>query len=41
MIYNISRYLTDPPDTVSEQLTPHIHPPSSCALIVKGSLQLR
>lgn len=27
MIYNISRYLTDPPDTVSEQLTSHIHPP--------------
>lgn len=41
MIDYISRYLTDPPDTVSEQRTSHIHPPSSCALVVKGSLQLR
>ncbi len=41
MIYCVSRYLTDPPYTVSKQLTSHIHPPSSCALVVKGSLQLR
>ena len=41
MIYYLSRYLTDPPYTVSEQLTSHIHPPSSCALVVKGSQHLR
>ena len=41
MIYYLSRYLTDPPYPVSEQLTSHIHPPSSCALVVKGSQQLR
>ncbi|SDZ62121.1 hypothetical protein SAMN03159453_05159 [Pseudomonas sp. NFIX28] len=41
MIYYLSRYLTDPPYTVSEQLTSHLHPPSSCALVVKGSQQLR
>jgi hypothetical protein len=41
MIYYISRYLNNPPDTVSEQLTSPIHPPSSCALVAKGSLQLR
>ncbi len=41
MTYYISRYLTDPPNTVSEQLTSRTHPPSSFALVVKGSLQLR
>jgi len=41
MIEYIFRYLTDRPYTVSEQLTPHLHPPSSCALVIAGSPQLR
>ncbi len=41
MSYYLSRYLTDPSYTASEQLTSRIHPPSSCALVVKGSPQLR
>ncbi|VVQ16587.1 hypothetical protein PS934_04379 [Pseudomonas fluorescens] len=41
MIYYLSRYLTDPPYTVSEQLTSHIHPLASCALVVEGSQHLR
>lgn len=41
MIYYLSRYLTDPPYTVSEQLTSHIHTPASCALVVEGSQHLR
>jgi hypothetical protein len=41
MIYDLSRYLTDRPYTANELLTSRIHPPSSCALVVKGSQQLR
>jgi hypothetical protein len=41
MIDYLSRYLTDPHYTVSEQLTSRIHPPFSCALVVTGSQQLR
>jgi hypothetical protein len=41
MIYDLSRYLTDPSYTVSELLTSRIHPSFSCALVVKGSQQLR
>ncbi|MGF6281577.1 hypothetical protein QF010_000208 [Pseudomonas silensiensis] len=41
MTYYLSRYLTAPPYTVSEQLTSPIHPPSSCALVVKRSQPLR
>jgi hypothetical protein len=41
MIDYISRYLTSPPYTVSEQLTSHVHPPSSCAWVIAGSQPLR
>jgi len=41
MSYYLSRYPTDLPYTANEQLTSRIHPPSSCALVVKGSQQLR
>lgn len=41
MIDYLSRYLTDPPHTVSEQLTSRLHPPSSCALVIKRPRALR
>lgn len=37
----ISRYLTDPPYTLSKQLTSRVHPPSSCALAITGLQPLR
>lgn len=36
MIYYLSRYLTDPPYTLSEQLTSHIHPPLHVPWSSKG-----
>lgn len=41
MIDCISRYLTDPPCTVSDRLASLVHPPSSCVSIAAGSLSLR
>lgn len=41
MIDYLSRYLTAPPHTASEQLTSRLHPPSSCALVTKRPHTLR
>ena len=41
MIYIVHLCLSYPAHPVSEQLTSRVHPPSSCALVVKGSQQLR